>query len=778
MIGVTVGGESEAPVSATSSNRVTVQDGGLGLATSGEALAKGGSAGATPGGTPATTTTATTAISTVATGTAGPQGTQPTTVTALGLQTTNRVESTVNLAATPAGIATGTATGYDLSYTQRVGITTDGKASALSDGSCAGPSCPTSTPAPAGSTALTTPAPMGSATLQGSGTTAVSGDAQAQGLTAQNTVNTSAEVGVNIGGKNTGVIEVLVDAVTSILNLGRADAQSGDAVALGGTGSSSIPARSQPVALSSTTVSGTPAAPVQALNTSAASADTEATGAVVSNQVQLRTSAAVRVTGDNYNPITIFLDFLVRLTNRGSATATSGSVSTTGQPGITTGAALPVYAQSGDVRATGLVAQNVVDLWASVLVDITGSNYAPITIRVRFDTLIDNQGDASASSGTTRSTGGTSSTNSRSGDGGGTSSEQSTQSTSQPASNGGPAASAERGSVSATGITGTTADSGSVVGLGLLSQMTANNEQVSVVNGPEPDKRKAINAAGYTYTAFGWVDVRSGDAIAGPTPTPTMVPVAATEGGGGGRLDDRTSRRPSPTPVVQSQKLSFVQEQMRVSGALSKIDPWGGWPARERPWMPGQTLSPAETPREKAQGTLAEVDPWDGWPGRLRPPMPDLSFQADQRPGSVPPAPAPAPDVGLRAAGPMAAEQPADGGDQGGVDVAAAAGAQNEPPAPSSGNTPRPPANGSTGVTSFLSWLALLVALLAATLAWRRPAWVTAAATAARTALTTALTGPVPSAAKKARIAAAVVASTLAAIVAALAFAWLDLWRK
>src|SRR5207245_836951 len=118
-----------------------------------------------------------------------------------------------------------------------------------------------------------------------------------------------------------------------------------------------------------------------------ASGSARATGAQVQSTVDLHSSAAVRVNGDNYNPISIVLNLAANLVNWGAGLARSGNAQAGGA------------ASSGAVTASGLQVMNLVGLWADASVDIQGNNYAPIFIRISFITNIENRGVAGASSG-------------------------------------------------------------------------------------------------------------------------------------------------------------------------------------------------------------------------------------------------------------------------------------------------------------------------------------------------------------------------------------------
>ena len=234
---------------------------------------------------------------------------------------------------------------------QTASYTTGGYASTISGAACSGATCGSASSAPGGATQAT------------------SGTSQAQGLVAQNDVQTNANVAVKVGGQNFAPITVVINTITQIFNWGAGSATSGAAVANGTT------------AGSTTTTSG---------GATAASGSSQATGAQVSNTVNLSSSAAVHVAGDNYNPINILLNLAANLVNWGVATATSGDAQATGAGGTAT---------SGAASATGLQAVNLVSLWADASVDIDGNNYAPIFISIQFNTNVANVGYAGSSSG-------------------------------------------------------------------------------------------------------------------------------------------------------------------------------------------------------------------------------------------------------------------------------------------------------------------------------------------------------------------------------------------
>ncbi len=381
---VQVQGPSSGDIKVDSVNRVVITEGAQASASSGDALAA-------PEGTlrpiPAPTALqSTTGI--VAGATSAP-------VATTGLEAQNEVKLRMEVAATPQPSASGTLT---VRQAGEVTIENRGTAEAVSDRACAGASCPTvttveplasSTPVPLAASPSTAVGATGSTatsttgqtptTPPGSDSSASSGSAQATGLVAQNVVNTDANVQVTVKGENRGLIQVLIESITQIFNFGWAAAKTGEAVAANGgastSGASSVPASTA---------------------AEASSGDAQATGAKVDNRVDVHSSASVQVAGDNYNPINLFVDLFVRITNFAFGWARSGDAQATGEPSASGNGAT---ASSGSASATGLDVQNLVNMSADAAVDIEGSNYADIFVRVRFHTIIENEGGANAVSG-------------------------------------------------------------------------------------------------------------------------------------------------------------------------------------------------------------------------------------------------------------------------------------------------------------------------------------------------------------------------------------------
>jgi len=138
----------------------------------------------------------------------------------------------------------------------------------------------------------------------------------------------------------------------------------------------------------------------------AASGDAQAAGAQVENEVNMTSSASVKVDGDNYNPINLFVDLFAWIGNLGVGWAQSGAAVATGGSGADGGSSGGTIAQSGSAQAVGLDATNRVNMSSSANVDIEGNNYADIFVRVRFYTYIWNEGYAYAETGNAQSNGG------------------------------------------------------------------------------------------------------------------------------------------------------------------------------------------------------------------------------------------------------------------------------------------------------------------------------------------------------------------------------------
>lgn len=330
-----VGGANAAPVSVQANNSVVVQDAGAANATSGTALAQ-------PAG----------ADTTLALPNPVPPAAQPAsgpTTPGLDAQTSvsGDTSSTTTVRGAPAGGP------VDVTHTQQVAVNAVGAAQTTSTAGLASPAA-----APATGASGTTV------------TAASTGQVSAHGVVAQNNVSQTATASVQIAGQNFAPIQIIIDSITRIFNLGTANAASGAAAATG------------------TQLAGGSAAPPTSVAPASAgtSADVSATGATVSNQVSLSSSALVHVTGDNFNPINLFLQLIVSLSNVGIGNASSGAT----QGGS---------AQTGNAVATGLQAENDVSLLARAGVQVDGSNYAPITVHVLMETDISNTGQASATSG-------------------------------------------------------------------------------------------------------------------------------------------------------------------------------------------------------------------------------------------------------------------------------------------------------------------------------------------------------------------------------------------
>lgn len=407
---IQVQGPSSGDIKVESANRVVITEDAHASASTGNVLAA-------PGGTPSPAAAATPVPATA--GLVGGATSMP--VASTGLAVQNRVDLTMQVAATPWPSASGTIT-----VQQAGGVTIEnrGVAVAVSDEACAGANCPTPTRVEPLANSTPVPVPSASATVGATSSTgavgtpgshsdsggvgsvgattagdapttpskgdtrASSGSAQATGLEAQNVVNTDANVQVRVQGENRGLIHVLVESIVQIFNFGWAWARTGDAVAANG-GASDLGASGG--AAGTTTV--------------ASSGEVQATGAQVDNRVDVHSSASVRVAGDNYSPVNLFIELFARISNFAFGRAASGDARAAGGSGLSGQGANGSTASSGSAQATGLEAQNLVNMSAAATVDIEGSNYADVFVRVRFHTIIENEGGAHAVSGKAESIG-------------------------------------------------------------------------------------------------------------------------------------------------------------------------------------------------------------------------------------------------------------------------------------------------------------------------------------------------------------------------------------
>ncbi|HEY8475959.1 MAG TPA: hypothetical protein VIN09_03705, partial [Chloroflexota bacterium] len=560
---------------------------------------------------------------------------------ATGLEATNTVEGTLT-SESPGGDST------SVTHTANVSIVNEGNASANSDDACAGAACGDST------AEGTTSGVEGQSVTQAS-----SGDARAQGLEAENNVETTANVAVRIGGDNFGAIRVVVQSITSIVNWGRAQVESGLAAAVGGLAD----------------VASSSAGPT---SNGASSGDAQATGAVVTNNVELGSRVSMRIEGDNHNPIQVMVRLVVNLFNRGNAEATSGNAwsggagASSGAQETTAGGASS-NAQSGAASATGLRAQNNVDLWSDVFIDITGSNYAPIDIFVLFDTSIENQGTARATSGdayATQAASEPSLASSAAGQGGATPTAESqsgaasvagstttdsstTETVSSVAStftassdglamsfesaihNQGTARStssdvqssasdvtssgaSSSGSSSTAGPSsnwsGSLAVSGSGEAMSVESVLNADNLQIAAVSAPGARRAVASNSASYDVDVRGSATVKGGDAIAGPMPTPGPEPSG--------------SGSPPPGPAGSGQQGGGRSFQVsKVRGTVVDVELWPAMPVPDAPPMPDLVLRQRVEQSTRSVVAGAQRVSLELWGIDLEleaPPMPDL----------------------------------------------------------------------------------------------------------------------------------------------------------
>jgi hypothetical protein len=491
---VQVAGQNSGAVAIQSLNSVSIGELGGAAAVSGSALAV-----PVPAPGPTLGPVASAARNG---GTAVPAASAPTSVT--GLQ----IENKVALNATP-GVATaqaGSTAGVTVNQALGANIVNVGNAVARSGAACVGAGCApaaaTVAPLASGLSAASAGTAVPATGTQAGGAQAASGSADALGVRAVNSVNTNANVLVSVGGENHGIINVVIEAVTQIINYGIGLAASGSSYA--GNGSTGQTA----AANSGGTGASAPAG--------AQSGNVQATGGQVSNDVNISASQTVNVAGDNHNPINVLITLVANLTNWGFGWASSGnSQATGGSAGSGQGAA---SATSGGAQAIGMDVQNQVNMSALANVQIQGSNYADITVHVRFITRIDNEGEAIASSGDVQAMGAPSSAGSTN-----TSVTQQAVAAQQSGASQ-QVGSGQSSSVQASagsGFSSVEARSGDVVARGNASAFSLSNLQVASGNSGTPASSTSAHIVALpTLPALdpvvsqGEVRARSGNAIA------------------------------------------------------------------------------------------------------------------------------------------------------------------------------------------------------------------------------------------------------------------------
>jgi hypothetical protein len=209
-----------------------------------------------------------------------------------------------------------------------------------------------------------------------------SGAGSASGTVAQNSVTDQSVVSVKIGGANEAPVSVTATTTRTIENSGAAGAQSG---ATGGT----APAADAKTSSPTPPANGSPCT----------------TGLTNDTVVRGSTTQVVPPPTASGRPITVEQKQSTTIVNDGRATpaplASPVQATTVGAPATpsASAAAVTTTGGSGSAVAQGLKADNAVTNDAAVILNITGGNYAPITIVVDTVTRIVNTGAAIAESG-------------------------------------------------------------------------------------------------------------------------------------------------------------------------------------------------------------------------------------------------------------------------------------------------------------------------------------------------------------------------------------------
>jgi hypothetical protein len=477
----------------------------------------------------------------------------------------------------------------------------------------------------------------------------------------------------------------MIQTLTNILNHGVASATSGTAAATGtqlvtppGANAGAV---RQPIAAGANATTG----------------NASALGSSVTNQASLASSAVVHVTGNNYDPINLFLGMFITLTNWGFGSAMSGSAQTISGQGVASASA--AGATTGSASAIGLQAMNAVDLQANALVQIDGSNFAPITVWVDMQTTIDNTGQAAAQTGDSlavahtdpRASGtgalaaapgggapaasarpatptptplpasgvrlsGSVEMSSPSGAHGSSSLRASTNvdQSAAPPSQALAQANAAPAAVAAPGIH---AWSGDAACLGTSTELAAANRQLSHVasqGGPGPGPS---NASSYAISTQHDVSCQAGFAGANATPTPTPTPDANRASLANGKTQpsvqpsahptgDASATRTGPTRHTGSSGSPKSHSTILSNGLFGSIVGIAlddAWPSPDGPLMPVQTrrvirgaASGGEVGRS-ANGTgQAEDVPLPNQIIPSGPPLPDQQIIARASRGAAP----------------------------------------------------------------------------------------------------------------------------------------------
>ncbi|MBV9895882.1 MAG: hypothetical protein JO020_17090 [Chloroflexi bacterium] len=607
---VAVQGQSQAPVAVTALSGATINDTAASLAQSGQAWAVAAGANGAPSNvkTPVVTGGAPNSVS----------------VSTTGLSAANTVSTSSNATVTVPGSSAPTAP-INVQPSDSVSIVNGASATAAS-----------------GSTGIASGgAPLTAAGVQAA--RAASGATSAEGVVAQNTVNTNARVSVDVHGQNFAPIQVVINSLTQILNWGAATASSGDATATGNGGGTTSQS-----------------------STKASSGDVQVTGATVQNTVNMQTSASVHVTGDNHSPINVMLNLAADLLNWGLGAGQSGDAQAGGAGGGGT-------ASSGRVSATGLQVVNLVNMWADASVEVDGNNYAPITVIIDFNTRIRNYGAASAASGNV-AVGGPAATGSASsapqshssnpagvnGSSGGTVSSGSSSWT-VGAKGGNTVAVANSadatitsmqiaggnggGSVSSAMITqllqsmpsdaanpllqrqlpsaatptpqaGITSTGGDSVATGMHTTLQQQNIQMAACQDPEV-ACLSRNLAAMTFSSADVsnpLDPTSNQPGSNQTGSQSDCGICAN----GSFVGVNSTPTPTPSPKTNTGTGSAGTQTRTGSDSSDAGGSNGG--SRHRSFTQFTTISPGLMPT----GYTVDVDLWDQWPGRRLPPMPNM----------------------------------------------------------------------------------------------------------------------------------------------------------
>jgi hypothetical protein len=283
-------------------------------------------------------------------------------------------------------------------------------------------------------------------------------------------------------------------------------------------------------------------------------------------------------------------------------------------------------------------------------VDITGNNYADITIELNFDTAIQNIGNALAVTGDSQATSNASASPSASSVGAAQVGSATTGATANT-----DALTSAAAQMPATSPLQVAVKSGNGQAVGVDDTVVASNDQVSVASGSQNTAGTAGDSATYTIAACGKAKADTGSTYVDTKPV--AAPAAS--------LTDPNTLCPTPTPTVAPAPGSTSGAQATGSGT-SQQEPSGAGQSDQSgqggPFGPmvrnGSEQAPLALPAvQPASGTKRNLNLFGIWPGPDQPTTPNQRVRVNVQPRPLVPL-APAVPMPLQVAGPVTSAPP------------------------------------------------------------------------------------------------------------------------